>query len=480
MSDIKLEKIDDNRWRLPQTGGMKVPGIIYANEKIYQLLKGDESARQVANVAHLPGIINYSLAMPDVHWGYGFPIGGVAAFDLDSGIISPGGVGYDINCGCRLMITNLSLGDIKNKLSDLTTALYQHIPSGVGSTGSVKLSGKDQKKVLEEGAGWAVKTGFGLQEDLETTEDGGTMAGADPEQVSARALERGKQQLGTLGSGNHFLEIEVVQEIFDEATALAFGLRKGQIAVMIHTGSRGLGYQICDDYLALMVKHAHETGIELPDRQLACAYLNSARGKNYLAAMACGANYAWANRQLLMHRTREIFEKNLRIAPRELGMRLIYDVCHNIAKIEEFSIQGKMKKLCVHRKGATRAFPAGHDAVPARYKSVGQPVLIPGDMGSGSYVLVGQEKAMTETFGSACHGAGRVMSRTQATKVSQGRSISRELADQGVLVMASSKGTLREEMPEAYKNLQDVVQVMHESGIAKKVARLKALSCIKG
>jgi tRNA-splicing ligase RtcB len=480
MSGIILEKLDDNRWLLPQTGGMRVPGIIYANDKIYDLLKNDESAKQVANVAHLPGIVNYSLAMPDVHWGYGFPIGGVAAFDLDEGIISPGGVGYDINCGCRLMTTGLSLADIKDRIKDLTTALYQRIPTGVGSTGYVKLSGKDQKKVLEEGAGWAVSAGFGSSEDLKTTEDGGCMSGADPEQVSKRAIERGKQQLGTLGSGNHFLEIEVVQEIFDEKAALAFGLRKGQIAVMIHTGSRGLGYQICDDYLALMVRHAHETGIELPDKQLACAYLNSARGKNYLAAMACGANYAWANRQVLMHLTREVMEKTLHVAPRELMMRLVYDVCHNIAKIESFTIGGVEKKLCVHRKGATRAFPAGHDDVPDCYKSVGQPVLIPGDMGTGSFVLAGQEKAMEATFGSACHGAGRVMSRTQAIKSSRGRSISRELADQGVLVMAGSKGTLSEEMPEAYKNLQDVVHVMHDSGVATKVARLKSIACIKG
>ncbi|MFZ2417747.1 MAG: RtcB family protein, partial [Smithellaceae bacterium] len=363
---------------------------------------------------------------------------------------------------------------------DLTTALYQRIPTGVGSTGYVKLSGKDQKKVLEEGAGWAVKAGFGSAQDLETTEDGGCISGADPEHVSARALERGKQQLGTLGSGNHFLEIEVVEEIFDEKAAQAFGLRKGQVVVMIHTGSRGLGYQICDDYLALMVKHQAETGIALPDRQLACTYLDSGRGRNYLAAMACGANYAWANRQILMHLTREVFEKSLRVAPRELGMCLVYDVCHNIAKIESFTIAGVEKKLCVHRKGATRAYPAGHDAVPARYRSVGQPVLIPGDMGAGSYVLVGQEKAMQETFGSACHGAGRVMSRTQAVKSSRGRSISRELADQGVLVMAGSKGTLNEEMPEAYKNLNDVVGVVHDAGIAKKVARLKSIACIKG
>lgn len=480
MSEVKLERMDENRLFIPQTGGMKVPGIIYANENIARLLKSDESAKQVVNVAHLPGIVGYSLAMPDVHWGYGFPIGGVAAFDLSEGIISPGGVGYDINCGCRLMATKLTLFDVKDKIQDLTVALYHRIPSGVGSTGHVKLSGKDQKKVLEEGAGWAVANGFGSPEDLETTEDGGMMVAADPEKVSARALERGKQQLGTLGSGNHFLEIEVVQEIFDEAAATAFGLHKDQIVIMIHTGSRGLGYQICDEYLAAMVKHAHETGIELPDRQLACAYLNSARGRDYLAAMACGANYAWANRQILMHLTEEILEKTLHLTPRQLGMRLVYDVCHNIAKIEEFNINGVLKKLCVHRKGATRAFPAGHKSVPERYRSVGQPVLIPGDMGTGSYVLVGCSKAMEETFGSACHGAGRVMSRTKAVKSSRGRSISRELADRGVLVMAGSKGTLGEEMPEAYKNLQDVVQVMHETGVAQKVAKLTALACIKG
>ncbi len=480
MSEIKMERIDANRVLIEQTGQMRVPGVIYANDKIYELLKNDESARQVANVACLPGIVKYSLAMPDVHWGYGFPIGGVAAFDLDQGIISPGGVGYDINCGCRLIATNLTLGDIKGKIDALTTALYQGIPSGVGSKGFVKLSGKDQKKVLEDGSAWAVKNGFGEPQDLETTEDQGAMPGADPEYVSARALERGKEQLGTLGSGNHFLEIEMVQEIFDEKTAEIFGLRKGQLAVMIHSGSRGLGYQVCDDYLALMVKHASETGIELPDRQLACAYLNSQRGKNYLAAMACAANYAWANRQILMHLTREIFEKTLRLSSRDLGMKLVYDVCHNIAKIESFVIDGKTKKLCVHRKGATRSYPAGHEALPARYKSAGQPVLIPGDMGTGSFVLVGQEKALQETFGSACHGAGRVMSRTQATKASQGRSIAKELADRGVLVMAGSKGTLKEEIPEAYKNLQDVVQVVHDAGIAKKVARLKAIACIKG
>ena len=480
MSEIKLEKLDDNRWLLPRTGAMRVPGIIYANEKISGLLTRDESAKQVANVAHLPGIVDFSLAMPDIHWGYGFPIGGVAAFDMDDGVVSPGGVGYDINCGCRLLATELTLHDIKDNVKDLTTALYRRIPTGVGSTGYVRLSGKDQKKVLEEGAGWAIKAGFGSGQDLETTEDGGCIGGADPEQVSARALERGKQQLGTLGSGNHFLEIEVVEKIFDETAARVFGLHKGRIVVMIHTGSRGLGHQICDDYLELMVKHQLETGIVLPDRQLACTYLSSGRGQNYLAAMACGANYAWANRQILMHLTQEVLEKTLRVAPRELGMRLVYDVCHNIAKIEKFTVDGQEKKLCVHRKGATRAYPAGHEAVPACYRSVGQPVLIPGDMGSGSYVLAGQTKAMDETFGSACHGAGRVMSRSQAIRSSRGRAISREMADRGVLVMARSKGTLNEEMPEAYKNVHDVVEVVHDAGIAKKVARLKSLACIKG
>jgi tRNA-splicing ligase RtcB len=478
--EIKLRKIDDYRWLVPKTGAMRVPGIIYTNQKMAGLLEKDESARQVANVACLPGIVNYSLAMPDVHWGYGFPIGGVAAFDMEEGIISPGGVGYDINCGCRLMATSLTLDNIRDRLRELTTALFQNIPSGVGSSGYVKLSGRDQKKVLEEGARWAIKAGFGFFEDLAATEDEGCMTGADPGQVSARALERGKNQLGTLGSGNHFLEIEVVEEIYDEKAAGAFGLTKGSIAVMIHSGSRGLGYQICDDYLASMVKNQQKTGISLPDRQLACEYLGSVVGKSYLAAMACGANYAWANRQILMHLTREVFEKTLNAAPRELRMRLVYDVCHNIAKIESFNIDGTEKKLCVHRKGATRAYPAGHPLVTEAYREVGQPVLIPGDMGTGSYVLAGAGNSMSETFGSACHGAGRVLSRSAALRAAKGRSISRELADRGVLVMSAGKGTLAEEMPEAYKNVDDVVEVVHDAGLAKKVARLAAVACIKG
>jgi len=477
---ITLQKLDEHRWLIPQSGGMRVPGILYASERLLKEAGGQEGARQVANVAHLPGIVRHSLAMPDMHWGYGFPIGGVAAFDLDQGIVSPGGVGYDINCGCRLMATRLMAEDIRGRLADLVTALFRDVPSGVGSRGPVKLSAKEERKVLVEGSAWAVAQGYGAAGDLETTEDGGRMAGADPDAVSDRALERGRDQLGTLGSGNHFLEIEVVEEVFDPVAAAAFGLAPGQLCVMIHSGSRGLGYQVCDDYLARMVKHAGELGLELPDRQLACAPLASGRGREYLAAMACAANYAWANRQMLMHRTRETFEKALGLSPRELGMRLVYDVCHNIAKMEEFPVEGKPVRLCVHRKGATRSFPPGHPALPAAYRPVGQPVLIPGDMGAGSYVLAGTEHAYAETFGSTCHGAGRVMSRTQATKASKGRAIGRELADRGIVVMAAGKGTLREEMPEAYKDLGQVVEVADRAGLSKKVARLRALGCIKG
>jgi tRNA-splicing ligase RtcB len=475
-----LKKIDECRWMLPQTGGMKVPGIIYSSERLIKEMGADESPKQVANVAHLPGIVKYSLAMPDMHWGYGFPIGGVAAFDLRDGVVSPGGVGYDINCGCRLVTTRLVYEEVRERVRDLVGALFRDIPSGVGSKGDLKLSHKEEKKVLIEGSKWAIDNGYGTQEDLETTEDRGAIAGADPEVVSTRALERGREQLGTLGSGNHFLEIEVVEKVFDAAAASAFGLEEGQIAVLIHSGSRGLGYQVCDDYLARMVKHLGELEVPLPDRQLACAYLDSPRGQEYLAAMACAANYAWANRQMLMHWTRETFEHVLKKGPRDLGMRLLYDVCHNIAKIETFAIDGKEMKLCVHRKGATRAFPPGHPALPARYRNVGQPVLIPGDMGTGSYVLAGTDKAFAETFGSTCHGAGRLMSRTQATKASRGRSIAREMADKGIIIMASGKGTLHEEIPEAYKNLDQVVDVVHNAGISKKVAKLRALGCIKG
>lgn len=481
MSDIRVERIDEFRWIIPPAGGMRVPGIIYADERMMKGIEKDESLRQVANVAHLPGIIRHSLAMPDIHWGYGFPIGGVAAFDMEEGIVSPGGVGYDINCGVRLMVTNLQFGEIKNRIKDLVIALFRDIPAGVGSESSLKLSVDEEKRVLREGAGWAVNRGYGSSADLVTTEDGGRMQGADPSCVSERAIERGRRQLGTLGSGNHFLEIEVVEEIFDPKTAAAFGLMaKGQVAVAIHTGSRGFGYQVCDDYLAKMVKRGGKPDFPLPDRQLACAYIASDEGKEYMAAMACAANYAWANRQMLMHWTRQTFEKTLQRSPREIGMRLVYDVCHNIAKIEEFSVGGRKKKVCVHRKGATRALPPHHPALPDLYRGVGQPVLIPGDMGTGSYVLVGTEKAVEETFGSTCHGAGRVMSRGRAIKESRNRSIATEMAGRGVVVMAAGKRTLSEEMPEAYKDIEGVVNIVHRAGLSRKVARLRAVGCIKG
>ncbi|HOP34901.1 MAG TPA: RtcB family protein [Syntrophales bacterium] len=480
MSEIAMERLDACRWRIPPSGNMRVPGIIYSSEAMMGGIGSDESPKQVANVACLPGIVSYSLAMPDMHWGYGFPIGGVAAFDLEEGVISPGGVGYDINCGCRLLTTRLHYDDVRDRIRDLVTALFRDIPTGVGSKGTMKLSLAEEKKVLLEGARWAVRQGYGTEEDLLSTEDGGMIGGADPERVSPRALERGREQLGTLGSGNHFLEIEVVEEIFDPPAAAAFGLEAGQVAVMIHSGSRGFGYQVCDDFLARMVKKIPSLDFYLPDRQLACAPFRSREGQEYFSAMACAANYAWTNRQMLMHGTRETFGRTLGLSPRELGMRLLYDVCHNIAKVEEFIVAGEKKKLCVHRKGATRAFPPGHGALPDRFQATGQPVLIPGDMGTGSYVLAGTEKAYRETFGSTCHGAGRVMSRTQAMKSSRGRPVSREMADRGVIVMAAGRGTLHEEIPEAYKNIDDVVDVVHRAGLSRKVARLRSVGCIKG
>jgi len=480
MSEIKLRRLDEYRWEIPRQGAMRVPGIIYASDRLMKAMGHDESPKQVANVAQLPGIVKASFAMPDMHWGYGFPIGGVAAFDINGGIISPGGVGYDINCGCRLMMTNLRREEIQPHLARVVNALFQHVPSGVGSKGPLKLARGEEKKVLVEGARWAVKNGYGSQGDLESMENGGCLPGADPDAVSERALERGKDQVGTLGSGNHFLEVEIVEKVFDEDVASVLGITEGQVAVMVHSGSRGLGHQVCDDYLAKLVKHIDKLGLSLPDRQLACAYIHSPEGQQYLSAMSCAANYAWANRQMLMHWAGEALEKALGLSPRALGMRLVYDVCHNIAKIEEHVVDGRKMTVCVHRKGATRAFPPGHAALPEKYRKTGQPVLIPGDMGTGSYVLVGTEKAMEETFGSTCHGAGRVLSRAAAIKASRGRSIRREMEDRGVLVMAAAKGTLAEEIPEAYKDIDEVVNVVHGAGLSRRVAKLRPVACIKG
>ena len=478
--DIKLEKIDNYRWLIPKTGRMRVNGLVFSNAELIKDVQGDQSLTQVANVATLPGIVGHSLAMPDIHWGYGFPIGGVAAFDLDEGIISPGGVGYDINCGCRLMTTRLKADEIRPLMKNLVSALFQNIPSGVGSTSTIRLSKSDEAKVVVQGAAWAVKKGFGTTEDLERTEDHGAMEGADPSVLSERAIKRGRDQLGTLGSGNHFLEVQVVDRIYNSEKANAYNLFEGQVTIFIHSGSRGLGHQVCDDFLKQMSTQLSKESFELPDRQLACARLKSDQGRRYLAAMACAANYAWANRQILMYWTQETLLKALSISPRELGMRLLYDVCHNIAKKELHTIEGKEAVLCVHRKGATRALPPRHSLLPEVYRNVGQPVLIPGDMGTLSYVLAGEEGAMLQSFGSSCHGAGRVLSRTQATKKAKGRAIQRELEDKGIFVQSRGKRTLKEEISEAYKDVSQVVDVVHGAGLASRVARLRPLGVIKG
>ncbi|MBW1993011.1 MAG: RtcB family protein, partial [Deltaproteobacteria bacterium] len=453
---------------------------VYCKDDMLKTADQGEPLKQVANVATLPGIVRVSLAMPDIHWGYGFPIGGVAAFNWESGIVSPGGVGYDINCGVRLATTSLTEKEVREKLADLINVLYQDIPSGVGSTGFIKLSSQEEKKVLTQGSLWALRQGFGEDADIEHTEDRGCLPGADPEVVSQRAMERGQKQLGTLGSGNHFLEVAVVEKIYDPTTADVFGLFEGQVTVMLHTGSRGFGYQVCDDFLAFMTKHMKNMGIELPDRQLACAWIQSEEGRRYLSAMACAANYAWANRQILLHRAREIFQKVFQIPPRDLQMNLLYDVCHNIAKKEVHLIDGKEMTVCVHRKGATRAFPPGHPGLNEKYRTVGQPILIPGDMGTSSYVLVGTDKAMKETFGSTCHGAGRVLSRKAAKKKSKGRAIHRELEDRGIVVKWTGRSTLAEEMPDAYKDVNEVVDVVHGAGISRKVAKLRPIGVVKG
>ena len=480
--DIKLEKINDYQWMIPKTGSMLVPGLIFSNEKLIDSVRKDQSLIQVANVAALPGIVGNSLAMPDIHWGYGFPIGGVAAFDPDEGIVSPGGVGYDINCGCRLMTTRLKSDEIRPLVKDLVISLFNNVPCGVGSTGAVSLSKSEEAKVAVEGAAWAVKKGFGTIEDLERTEDHGTMKGADPTVLSERAHKRGRDQLGTLGSGNHFLEIQVVDHIYDMEKANKFNLFEGQITLFIHSGSRGFGHQICDDFLKEM-SHAHSSdqwSPVLPDRQLACAPINSDLGRRYLSAMACAANYAWVNRQILMYLVRETLLDSLSISPAELGMQLLYDICHNIAKVESHVLDQKKVSLCVHRKGATRALPPGHELLPSIYRDTGQPVLIPGDMGTHSFVLAGASRAAELSFTSTCHGAGRRLSRNQAVKMAKGRSIHRELEDSGIFVQSRGKRTLKEEMPEAYKDVTHVVDVVHEVGLAKKVARLKPLGVIKG
>ena len=478
-NSIRLERLDTNRWHIPPTGGMRVPGVIFANERLMRDLQADPALQQVANVAHLPGIVKASFAMPDIHWGYGFAIGGVAAVDASDGAISPGGVGYDINCGVRLVRTGLYVDEVQPKLKTLVASLFNDVPCGVGMSGEIRLGHRDAERVMIQGSRWVIGKGYGTAEDVAHTESEGCLPDADPSQVSERARRRGSDQLGTLGSGNHFLEVQAVETVYDPRAA-ALGLQQGQVAVMIHSGSRGFGYQICDDYLEVTAQAMAEYGIRVPDPQLACAPLRSEAGRAYLGAMRCAANYAWANRQCLMHLARVTFERVFGRSWESLEMALVYDVAHNIAKFERHRVDGREQLVCVHRKGATRSFPPGHPEVPADYQAIGQPVIVPGDMGRYSFVLVGTETAMTESFGSCCHGAGRVMSRAQAVRHAAGRSIEHELEQQGIIVMGRGRTGIAEEQPSAYKDVNDVVQVVHEAGLATRVARLRPLGVIKG
>jgi tRNA-splicing ligase RtcB len=474
----RVEKIDQYRWRIPRQGGMRVDGIVFASARMMKDLEGDPCLEQVANVAHLPGIIRASLAMPDIHWGYGFPIGGVAAMDAEEGVVSPGGVGYDINCGVRLLSSRLTVDEVRPHMTTLVEEMYRSIPTGVGSSRrDLELTAKELHGVLNRGAAWAVDRGMGEERDLEYLEEGGCLTSAEPRLVSKRALERGRRQLGTLGSGNHFAEVQYVAEIHDEPAAQVLGLAVGRIAVTIHSGSRGLGHQVCTDSLKGMVAAGEKYGIRIPDRQLCCAPITSPEGREYLGAMSAAANFAFANRQVMTHWTRQSFE---RVFGASGSMDVVYDVCHNIAKFETFEIDGTKRRVCMHRKGATRAYPPGHPQTPAAYREVGQPVLIPGDMGRYSYVLVGTERAFTETFGSTCHGAGRRMSRKKAKREARGRNLLQEMTDRGVTVRAAGMATVAEEMPEAYKDVAEVVGVVEGAGISRIVAKLVPIGVIKG
>ncbi len=476
--DSKLVKIAEDTYEVSKDykPGMNVPGRVFLSDKLIQDMESG-AIEQVANMATLPGIQKYAMAMPDVHIGYGFPIGGVGAFSMENGVISPGGVGFDINCGVRLLKSELMFEDVRTHSVDLINALYEAVPSGLGSESKFHASQEQLSDVFRHGARWAVENGYGVPADLEYCEENGEMKGADPAKVSKKAFERGRPQLGTLGSGNHFLEIQRVEKIYDEEAAKAFGLKEGMVTVMVHCGSRGAGHQICTDYIKVLEQASRNYGIKLYDRQLACAPLTSKEAQDYFAAMAAGANYAWANRQIISHWVREAFNRYYK---RQVKMDLLYDVAHNVAKFEEHDVDGKRVKLCVHRKGATRAFAPGRIEVPLAYRNVGQPVIIPGSMGSASYVLAGTQKAMELTFGSTCHGAGRVMSRSQALKDFRGNEVKRDLMARGIVVKAPKDAAIAEEAPEVYKDIDDVIDVVHNLGISKKVARLVPIAVAKG
>ncbi len=479
MAQKDFQKISDWLWEIPKTfrSDMRVPARIYASEKILQEIEPD-ALNQVINTASLPGIVNYSLAMPDIHTGYGFVIGGVAAMDLKDGVISPGGVGYDINCGMKLLRSEYSEKEIRPYLEKLAIEIQKEVPSGLGQGRQIKLSVGEIEKILGGGAQRMIEQGYGEKEDLENCESNGRLTQADASLVSERAKSRGRDQVGTLGSGNHFLEIQRVDEIFDEAAAKIFGLFKDQVVIMIHTGSRGLGHQIATDYIRVMVNAMTKYGIKLPDRELAACPINSSEGQNYLTAMACGANYAWANRQTIAHFIRKAW-KDVLGPSTSSGLKVVYDVAHNIAKIEKHIVDGREKELVVHRKGATRAFPPGHPEIPGKYQNTGQPVLIPGSMGTASYILAGAKEGAQSWF-SACHGAGRTMSRNAAIRSVSPQELIKSLESKGIIVRCTSLSGLAEEAPQAYKDVDSVVEVVHQSGLSKKVARLKPLAVIKG
>ncbi|NOY07041.1 MAG: RtcB family protein [Chlorobi bacterium] len=474
----KIQRIDEWTIRIPRQAvpGMQVDGIVFADEALYPSLLKDDTLSQVVNVAMLPGLAGPSLAMPDAHQGYGFCIGGVAATNLATGVVSAGGVGFDINCGVRLLASSLEKNQVGKNISTLIEELYNAVPAGAGVRGRLKLSQRELRDVLDRGASWAVSAGYGDEVDVEYIEEQGRMTSADPDAVSDRAFERGKTQVGTLGSGNHFLEIQYVEEIFDPQAAETFGLHENQIVVLIHSGSRGLGHQVCSDAIRSMDNAIRKYGITVPDRQLACVPIASEEGKQYLGAMAAAANFAFANRQCMTHWTREVFT---RMFPGS-SLRVVYDVCHNIAKIEEHVIDGQKSRVLVHRKGATRAFPENHPDIPARYRSTGQPVLIPGSMGTASYVLAGLAGAMERSFGSCCHGAGRLKSRTRAKKETNAKAVLAELHQHGIVARSRTREGLTEENPSAYKNVTDVVDVVHHAGLARKVAKLIPIGVIKG
>ena len=476
----QLEKLDDYRWLVPRKlkPGMLTDALIYADEKLLKGFINDLSIDQAANVAMLPGIVGRSLAMPDIHQGYGFPIGGVAATDADEGgVISPGGVGFDINCGVRLLASSLPVDEVRPRIRELINQLFRDVPSGAGRAGHVKISVDELDRVLKDGAGWMVENGYGESEDVVRCEEAGAIDGADPACVSQQAKKRGRPQIGTLGSGNHFLEVQYVERIFEPEIAATLGLELDQCVVMIHSGSRGLGHQVCTDYLRRMGEAMRRYGIQLPDRQLACVPVRSAEGQEYLAAMRAAANYAWANRQGITHFTRQAFK---RIFSSDVEVRVVYDICHNIAKLERHDVDGKKREVVVHRKGATRAFPPQRPEIPQAYQDIGQPVLIPGSMGTASYVLVGTEGAMKETFGTTCHGAGRLMSRSAARRSDFARGARERLEKQGIFVRAETRDGITEEIPEAYKDVDAVINVVHNAGLSKRVARLKPIGVLKG